>query len=85
MFAETFGAEFAAVDGVVGIAAGGDGFAILDADEHSAADGAVSAGGLDPGVCDAGGGDVSEAGIALEGIAGFACVDAEGAAESVPH
>ncbi len=63
VFAEALGAELAAVDGVVGIAAHGDGFAVLDADQHAAADGAVAAGGLDPVVGDAGGGDVAEARI----------------------
>ena len=81
MLAETLRAELAKVDGVVGVAANGDGLAVLDADQHAAANGAVAAGGLDPGVGDAGGGDVSEAGVVLVGVVGLAGVDAEEAAE----
>ena len=65
VLAEALGAELAAVDGMVGIAADGDGLVVADADEHAAADRAVAAGGLDPGVGDAGGGDVAEARVAL--------------------
>jgi hypothetical protein len=85
VLAEALGAELAAVDGVIGIAAHGDGFVVFDADEHAAADGAIAAGGFDPGVGDACAADVTEARIALEGVVGFAGVDAEGAADSLQH
>ena len=81
MLAETLGAEFAAIHWMVGVAADGDGFAVLDTDEHAAAYGAVTAGGLDPLVCYTGRGDVAEARVLLVGVLGLAGVDAEGAAE----
>ncbi len=48
VFGEAFGAELAAVDGVVRVAADGDGLVVAHAEEHAAADRAVAAGGLDP-------------------------------------
>ena len=85
VFAEALGAELAAVDRMIGITANCDGFVIFDADEHAAADGAVAAGGLNPGVGHARAGDVAEARIAVEGVVGLASVDAEGSANSFQH
>ena len=81
VFAESLGAELAPIHWMIRVATDGDGFAVFDADEHAAADGAVAAGGLDPLVCYAGGGDVAEARVLLVGVLGLAGVDAEGAAE----
>src|ERR1700677_2351953 len=48
VFGEALGAEFAAVDGVVWIAADSDSLVVAYAEQHAAADGAVAACGLDP-------------------------------------
>jgi hypothetical protein len=45
---EAFGAELAAVDRVVRVAADGDGLVVAHAEEHAATDRAVAARGLDP-------------------------------------
>ena len=68
---------------MAGVAAGGDGLAVLDADQHAAADGAVAAGGLDPGVGDAGGGGVAELGIDRVGVLLLAGVEAEEVEQAV--
>ena len=73
---EALGAELAAIDGMVGIAAYGDGLVVAHADEHAAADGAVAAGGLDPFLRDARLGDVTEDGIFGVGVLVAAGVDA---------
>ena len=48
VFAQSLGAELAAIHGVLRIAAHRDGFAVLHADQHAATNRAVSASGLDP-------------------------------------
>ena len=75
MLAEALGAELAAVYGVVGIAARRDGLAVLDADQHAAADGAVAAGGLHPRVRHARLGDIAVAAVLAVGVARLRGVD----------
>ncbi len=77
VLAEALGAELAAVDGVVRVAAGGDGLAVFDADEHAAADRAVAAGGLDPGVGHAASGDLAVHGVLRVAVFLLRGVDAE--------
>ncbi len=72
----------ALVYGVIGVAARRDGFAVLCADQHAAADGAVAAGGFGPGVGDAGFGDVPEAWVVAVGVFALVCVDADHALEA---
>lgn len=82
VFGKAFGAELAAVDGVIWVAASCDGFAIAGADEHATADGAVATGGGGPGVGDAGLGDVAEAGVFAIGVLVPGGVEAEHAGEA---
>ncbi len=85
MFAEALGAELAPVYRMVGIAANRDCLAVLDANQHAAADRAVAAGGLDPPLGDAGAGDVAGYRVALERVLRLPGVDAQRASQAGPH
>ena len=85
MLGEALGAELAAIDGMVGVAAYGDGLVFAHADEHAAADGAVAAGGLDPFLGDARLGDVTEDGVFGVGVFFAAGVDAGEALDTREH
>src|SRR5580692_2084099 len=85
MFAEALGAELAPIKGVVGVAADGDRLALLDANQHATADGAVAASGLDPPLGDTGAGNVTGYRVVLEGVLRLPGVDAQRAPQAGPH
>ncbi len=76
VLAQALGAELAAVHGMIRITAHRDRLALLDADQHAAADGAVAAGRLDPGVGHSRGGDFAIHRVLRVGILCLRGVDA---------
>src|SRR5689334_11874490 len=74
---EAFGAELAAIDRMIGIAADGDRAVVACADQHAAADRAIAAGGAGPAIGDARRGDVAELGIVGVGVLRGERVEAE--------
>src|ERR1700735_135831 len=85
MFAEPLGAKLAPVHRVVGVTADRDCLALLDANQHAAADRAVAASGLDPPLGNTGAGDVAGYRVALKGVLRLPGVDAQRAPQPGPH
>src|ERR1700729_475110 len=85
MFAEALGAKLAPVYRMAGITANRNCLVILYADQHAAADRAVTAGSFDLALGDAGTGDVAGYRIALKGVIGLPGVDPECAPKTGPH
>jgi hypothetical protein len=77
MLRQPLRAEHAAIHRVVGVAAHAHRLAVLDADEHPAADGAVAAGGRDPLVRDLLRGEMADDRIDAVGVAIGASVESE--------
>src|SRR5215467_2596717 len=69
MFGEPLGAELAAIDGMIRVAAHGHRAVVLYADENAAAHGAVTASGRNPALCCARRGNPAKVRVVFVGVA----------------